>query len=174
VAISKKLLNPGESLILSCRQHPKALLGPGVLLVLLLAIGIAVSIAVDGKVLHWIVWIIVLIGAVWFFLRPFFEWYATVYGFTDRRIITRHGIITRRGHDIPLSRVSDIEIEINLTDRLFGCGSLLISDASTNGTTRLNDIPKVESVQRRLNELLHQLSQPGQPGQPVRSDDADA
>ncbi len=159
MAISQKLLNPGERLILSCRQHPKALFGPAALLVVLLVIGVAVQVAVDGRVLHWIVWLLVLVGAVWFVAPPALRWFATVYGFTDRRIITRHGILTRRGHDIPMSRVSDIEIEINLTDRLFGCGSLLISDASTNGTTRLNDIPHVEDVQRRLAELLHQLGQ---------------
>lgn len=157
MAISSKLLNPGETLVLSCRQHVKALLGPGLVLLVVLVIGIAVQVSVGSAVLHWVVWVLVLVAAVWFFVRPFLEWLATVYGFTDRRIITRHGIITRRGHDIPLSRVSDIEIEINLTDRLFGCGSLLVSDASTDGTTRLNDIPKVEEVQRRLNELLFHL-----------------
>jgi len=173
VAISQKLLNPGERLILSCRQHVKVLLGPAIVLVVLLAVGIAVQVAVGSRILHWIVWILVLIGAVWFFLRPFVSWYATVYGFTDRRIITRHGILTRRGHDIPMSRVSDIEIEINLTDRLFGCGSLLISDASTHGTTRLNDIPNVEEVQRRLNELLYQLTQATPGGATAEERDAD-
>ena len=159
MAISKKLLTPGERLILSCRQHPKALFGPLVLLVVLLAIGVGLQVAVSWEVFHYIVWVLVLIGVVWLFVLPLLEWLATVYAFTDRRIITRHGILTRRGHDIPLSRVSDIESEINLMDRPFGCGSLLISDASTNGTTRLNDIPRVESVQRRLNELLFELHQ---------------
>lgn len=169
MAISQKLLNPGEHLILSCRQHVKKLFGPLLVLVVLLAIGVVVQAALDSELLHLIVWALVIIGAVWFFVRPFLDWLATVYGFTDRRIITRHGILTRRGHDIPLSRVSDIESEVNLMDRPFGCGSLLISDASTNGTTRLNDIPQVESVQRRLNELLFQLHQGG-----ARADDPDA
>lgn len=159
MAISQKLLNPGERLILSCRQHPKALFGPIFLLVVLLVIGVLVQVATDWSVLHLIVWILVLIGAVAWFVRPLVFWLATVYGITDRRIITRHGILTRRGHDIPLSRVSDIELEINLMDRPFGCGSLLVSDASTNGTTRLNDVPRIEEVQRQLNEQLHRLHQ---------------
>jgi len=159
VAISKRLLNDGERLVLSCRQHPKALFGPLFLLVVLLAIGVAVQVVLDWEVGRLIVWALVLIGAIAWFVLPLLEWVATVYGFTDRRIITRHGIITRRGHDIPLARVSDIELEINLMDRPFGCGSLLVSDASTNGTTRLNDIPHVEQVQRTLNELLHDLHQ---------------
>lgn len=159
MAISKKLLNPGERLILSCRQHPKALFGPIFLLVVLLAIGVLVQVVTHSEVLRLIVWVLVLIGVIWLFVRPLLFWLATVYGFTDRRIITRHGILTRRGHDIPLARVSDIELEINLMDRPFGCGSLLVSDASTNGTTRLNDIPRVEEVQKELNELLYQLHQ---------------
>ncbi|MCL2543331.1 MAG: PH domain-containing protein [Nocardioidaceae bacterium] len=164
MAISKKLLNPGEHLILSCRQHVKALFGPIFLLVVLLAIGVAVQIETSWQTLHLIVWALVVIGAIWMFVAPLLDWLATVYGFTDRRIITRKGIITRRGHDIPLSRVSDIESEINLMDRPFGCGSLLVSDASTNGTTRLNDIPNIEAVQRQLNELLYDLHEGGRDG----------
>ncbi|GAA1530578.1 PH domain-containing protein [Nocardioides humi] len=161
MAISKKLLNPGERLVISTRQHPKALFGPILALVVLLAVGVVVQVRLDGDgaqgVLRLIVWVLVLLGVLWFTVRPFLVWLTTVHAFTDRRLITRKGIITRTGHDIPLARVSDISIEINLTDRLFGCGSLLIADASTFGQVRLNDIPHVETTQRQLNELLHQL-----------------
>ncbi|WP_370288086.1 PH domain-containing protein [Nocardioides sp.] len=161
MAISKKLLNPDERLIISTRQHPKALIGPVFVLILLLAAGIAAQVQLDGDgfqgTLSLIVWVLVGIGALWFFVRPLLVWLTSVHAFTDRRIITRYGIITRRGHDIPLARVSDVAIEINLLDRPFGCGSLLIGDASPNGSARLNDIPHVEETQRRLNELLHEL-----------------
>jgi hypothetical protein len=50
--------------------------------------------------------------------------------------------------------VSDVAYEKDLVDRLLGCGTLVISDASTHGSVRLHDIPHVESVQRRLTELL--------------------
>ncbi len=162
MAISKKLLNPGESLIVSTRQHPKALFGPILALVLLLAVGVFVQVQLGAdsgfrQILTYIVWALVAIGVVWFVIRPFLVWLTTVHAFTDRRLITRNGILTRRGHDIPLARVSDISIEIHLLDRPFGCGSLLIADASTFGMVRLNDIPHVEATQRRLNELLHDL-----------------
>lgn len=161
MAISQKLLNPGERLILSTRQHPKALFVPILALVVLLALAVFVQVKLDDsgfqRVLTWIVWAIAIVGILWLTVRPFFIWLTTVHAFTDRRLITRNGILTRRGHDIPLARVSDISIEINLIDRPFGCGSLLIADASTNGMVRLNDIPHVEAAQRQLNELLHQL-----------------
>lgn len=171
MAISKKLLNPGEQLIISTRQHPKALFLPILLLVILLAVAVFAQVQLedDGfqQVLTYIVWVLAVIGILWFTIRPFFVWLTTVHAFTDRRLITRYGIITRRGHDIPLARVSDISIEIHLIDRPFGCGSLLIADASTNGLVRLNDIPHVESAQRQLNELLHSLHR----GPEVRRDE---
>ncbi|WP_141012713.1 PH domain-containing protein [Nocardioides sambongensis] len=157
MAISKKLLNPDERLLISTRQHPKALFGPLLALVLLLALGVFVQVAADSTLLHQVVWVVCAIGIAWFTVRPFLGWLTTVHAFTDRRLITRSGIITRRGHDIPLARVSDVSIEIHLLDRLFGCGSLLIADASTHGLVRLNDIPHVEDTQRTLNELLHDL-----------------
>ena len=161
MAISEKLLNPGEKLFISCRQHPKALFGPILALVVLLAIGVAVQVILgDGDGAKWgsrIVWVLCVLGILWFTVRPFLNWLTTVHGVTDRRLITRRGIITRRGHDIPLARISDIQMEINLIDRPFGCGTLVITDASTFGEVRLNDIPHVEATQRQVNELLHAI-----------------
>ena len=162
MAISEKLLNPGEKLYISCRQHPKALFAPILALVVLLAIGVAAQAILgdDNTVGKWtprVVWVLVALAVLWFVVRPFLDWLTTVHGVTDRRLITRNGIITRRGHDIPLARISDISIEIHLLDRPFGCGSLVVTDASTFGTVRLNDVPHVEATQRQINELLHSL-----------------
>ena len=43
MAIDKDLLNEGETLVISTRTHPKALLGPVLLLVVLLAVGAGVQ-----------------------------------------------------------------------------------------------------------------------------------
>ena len=134
---------------------------PILALVVLLAIGVAVQVMLgDGDGAKWgsrIVWVLCALGILWFTVRPFFIWLTTVHGVTDRRLITRRGIITRKGHDIPLARISDIQMEINLIDRPFGCGTLVITDASTFGEVRLNDIPHVEATQRQINELLHSI-----------------
>ena len=156
MAISSKLLNDGERVVISTRTHPKALIVPVLALVVLLAIGVADQVAFESHALHWVVWVLVVIGVLWFFVRPLLVWLAASYTVTDRRLITRHGVLTRRGHDIPLSRISDVEYEMGLTDRMLGCGTLKISDASTDGEVTLPDIPHVEDVQRRINDLLHQ------------------
>ena len=54
-------------------------------------------------------------------------------------------------------RISDVAFDQGILDRMLGCGTLVISDASTHGSVRLHDIPEVESVQRTLLDLLGNL-----------------
>jgi uncharacterized membrane protein YdbT with pleckstrin-like domain len=157
VAISKNLLNEGESVVVSTRTHPKALLLPIFALVVLLAIGVVVQEAIDQGTVTKAVWVLVAVGFVWFVLRPVLVWLTATYTVTTRRLITRHGVITRKGHDIPLTRVSDVAYERDLIDRMLGCGTLVISDASTHGQVALPDIPRIEETHRKLQELLHDL-----------------
>ena len=163
MAISEKLLNEGEHVVVSTRTHPKALLLPLLALLVFLAIAVFVDRAVDNATVGLVVWIIAALGIVWFFLWPLLIWLTASYTITNRRLITRTGVITRKGHDIPLTRVSDVAYELGLIDRILGCGTLIISDASTHGTVQLPDIPRVEETQRRLNELLHTLHEPAPP-----------
>ena len=160
MAISKKLLNEGEKVLVSMRQHPKALFPALFALVVLLAIGVFLQTVIDQETVTLIVGIVVGIGVLWFVVRPFLLWLTSVHAVTDRRIITRWGILTRRGHDIPLKRVSDLSIEINLIDRPFGCGTLIITNASTDGEVHLHDIPRVEKTKLLIHNLVNDIQEP--------------
>lgn len=155
MAINPKILNEGEQLVLSTRTHSKALIIPALLLLVILALAVLADKTFVGGTFSWGLWGIAALLALWFGAKPFLEWMTSTYTMTDRRLITRTGIITRRGHDIPLTRISDVAYERDLIDRMLGCGTLIVSDASTNGRVLLHDIPDVEEAQRRLNELLH-------------------
>lgn len=160
MAISEKLLNDGESIVISTRTHPKALLVPFFALLVFLAIGVVVQRALDDNkydIVTLVVWIVVAVAIFWYTVRPALIWMTASYTITNRRLITRSGVLARRGHDIPLSRISDVAYELGIIDRMLGCGTLIISDASTNGTVALHDIPRVEETQRRLNQLLHEI-----------------
>jgi uncharacterized membrane protein YdbT with pleckstrin-like domain len=157
VAISPKLLTDGESVIVDTRTHPKALIFPALVLVITLAVAIFLVRTVDNGVAHWVVWLLALVVFVWWVLRPFLDWMTSTYTITSKRLITRTGWIARRGHDIPLMRISDVAFDQGIIDRMLGCGTLIVSDASTHGSVRLHDIPEVESVQRTLSDLLGKL-----------------
>jgi len=159
VVISQRLLNEGEHVVLSTRTHVKALIVPAVVLILVAAVGGYLTSLPDGAhaaTWRWVIWVVAVLLILWFVVRPFLNWLLTTYTFTNRRLITRTGILTRTGHDIPLNRISDIEYEKGLVDRIFGCGTLVISDASEEGRVRLNDIPHVEQAQLTVSdELFH-------------------
>jgi len=158
VVISRKLLNDGEEIVLSTRTHAKALLLPAVVLIIVAGLGGYLSSLPSGdsaKVWWPVIWVIAGALIIWFVVVPFLNWLLTTYTFTSRRLITRTGILTRRGHDIPMNRISDIAYEKGLIDRVFGCGTLVVSDASELGRVELRDIPRVEQAQLTVSNELH-------------------
>lgn len=156
MGFSSRLLNDGESVVLHTRTHAKALLLPLLVLIVLIAIGEAGHFWLP-RIASSVLWVIVALGVVWYVVRPVLEWATATYTVTTRRLITRRGVLTRRGHDIPLSRISDVAYEFDLIDRMLGCGTLIVSDASTHGRVVLHDIPRAEEAQRQINDLLHSL-----------------
>lgn len=163
-----KLLNDGESVIVSTRTHPKALILPVLVGLVTLAVAAWVSTLGSGTpatVLRIAVWVLAAVVLLAYVVRPVVGWLTTTYTFTDRRFIRRGGFIAKEGRTIPLNRISGVDFEIGLIDRLFGCGTLIVSDASEHGRVPLPDIPRVESVQKRVADELHNLTEP------ERSDD---
>jgi uncharacterized membrane protein YdbT with pleckstrin-like domain len=161
VAINVKLLNEGEHVVVSTRTHPKVLLLP--LLVLLVILAIAVVLNGLGssdaaEIMHLVVWVVAAVAILWFVVRPVVTWATTTYTFTNRRFMKRSGLIAKEGRTIPLNRISGVDFEIGVIDRLFGCGTLIVSDASTNGRVLLDDIPRVEQFQLKVAEELHALA----------------
>ena len=161
MAFSEKLLNEGERVVVSTRTHPKVLLLPLLIMVLTLAVAAFVQRAGGDGVadaMRIVVWVAAAVVIVWWVLRPVIEWATTTYTFTNRRFIKRSGLIAKEGRTIPLNRISGVDFEIGVIDRIFGCGTLVVSDASEQGRVELEDVPRVEQVQLQVAEELHRLS----------------
>lgn len=154
MTMSHKTLGDGENVVVFARTHVKALLPALLIGLALLGVGAVVDRQwLDGNPrLVW--WLVVGAGLLALTVWPVLEWRSSTYTITDRRLVTRHGVLNKAGHDIPLARISDVAFESSLVDRMFGCGTLIISDASTHGTVRFRDIPRVEEAQRTINDLL--------------------
>ena len=158
MAYPTKLLNDGEHVVISTRTHPKALIGPALILLVVVAAVLFVSTLTDSTSLGAVVGAVAAGIVLWWVVRPFIEWLTTTYTFTNRRFIKRSGLIAKEGRTIPLNRISGVDFEIGVIDRLFGCGTLIVSDASTNGRVLLDDIPRVEQFQLKVAEELHSLA----------------
>jgi len=177
MGISKKLLSDGEYVVLSVRSHGKALIGPVVLFMLVVAgVITALMLMPNNTVVASGAAVVGVPLVVLLSLIPFLRWLTSTYTVTNRRLITRHGILTRTGRDIPLFRINDVAYEKHLLDRILGCGTLVISDATEKAGVVLPDIPNVEQVQLQISDLLFAKSDGRDddgsrvPGEPPRDD----
>ncbi|USQ74805.1 PH domain-containing protein [Ornithinimicrobium cryptoxanthini] len=158
MALKEKHLGDGESVVLSIRTHWKALAGPIALALFLLALLWAVWwFTRDLSYGNWVTIagaVLAALIAAWFVLVPILRWSTERYVITNRRLSHRSGILTKIGRDIPLHRINDIGIEKGVLDRILGCGTLIVSDATDKAGMELHDVPRVEDVQVQLQNLL--------------------
>jgi uncharacterized membrane protein YdbT with pleckstrin-like domain len=157
MAYPRKLLADDEQPELELHPHWKALVGPSLALLLVVPLASYLAARVpDGggqPLLRGLIAALAVALLVVLAVVPFLRWITTHYVLTDRRLITRRGIFSRTGRDLPLNRVNDISFSRNLLERMLGCGTLVVESAGERGQLVLADVPKVEQVQRRIYEL---------------------
>ena len=156
MALSQKLLSQDEIVVRHMHTHIKKLL-PAIIVESILVIAAAVgSFYVPENARYEAlptIWIAVLLLSIPLIVVPWIKWFTTTYTVTTKRVITRTGIIKRTGHDLPLTRISDIQIEKDFDDRIFGCGTLALQ-TSADDPLLLRDVPKVETVQVEISNLI--------------------
>lgn len=169
MGFSPKLLAQGESVVMELRTHVKKVVVPVIVLMLTVVAALLLIWVVRSQdAASWFIWVILgvaLIVAVRWVLVPIWRWRTTIYVVTNRRLITREGIVTRTGRDIPLYRINDVTYEKDLLDRMLGCGTLIVSDATDKAGVKLYDVPQVERVHVTMNELLFQHDDGGDGGE---------
>ena len=156
-------LSDDEQLVLLLHPHWKTLIRPILIAVLVVAVALVAeafiaghsgSVAADGAV--GVVAVLVLMVLL---IVPLLRWRTTTYELTTKRLRTRYGIVTRRGRDIPLTRINDVSFEKGILDRLLGAGRLVVESAGEHGQIVLTDIPHVEYVQATLFRLVEDEQQ---------------
>ena len=156
MALSKKLLSQDEVVVRHMHTHIKTLL-PAINIESILVIAAAVgSFFVPENARYWAlatIWIAILVLSIPLIVIPWIKWSSTTYTVTTKRVITRTGIFTRTGHDLPLTRISDVQLVKDFNDRIFGCGTLALQ-TSSDDPLLLRDVPKVEMVQVEISNLL--------------------
>lgn len=163
MALPKRLLGADEHIVFHLRTHIKRILGWLLLGVLLIAAAVVASIFMPSEaqpIGNYVVWGLCVVLLVPVVFIPWLNWLTNTYTITDRRIITRTGIFNKRGHDIPLSRISNVSYDRSLVDRMFRCGTLILETSAEN-PVHLDDIPRIERVHVRMTELLFKAGQGG-------------
>ena len=151
------VLADGEQVVLHRHPHFKRLIGPVLALLVTTALASFAAAVVSQtgwdpraqQVVSAVIAVIWLILVSWLALRPFFDWLTTHFVITDRRVMYRHGVLTRAGIDIPLARINSVEFRHGLVDRMLRTGTLVIESASQD-PLEFHDIPGVEQVHSLL------------------------
>lgn len=167
VAVHQRRVAEGPEVLFHLRTHPKVLFLPMVWS-LVAAVGVAAAARFTTGNVRLVGWAIVLGAWVWFSLVPYLRWRFATYTITETTVKVASGILYRKGRDLPIARVVDVGAEQGILDRIFGCGTLVIADASgaanhnKDATVRFRDIPHVAVVKNTLHDLI--VHRPGQWG----------
>ncbi len=139
----------GETLVLHQRPHWKMLLRPVLFLLLILIVtGFLATVIADQ---NWAGtgWLVLAgvsaLAALIFTGVPVIRWWTTHFVLTNKRVITRKGLIARAGLDIPVNRINSVRFRHSVTDRIFGTGTLVIESASDE-PLEFDNIRRVEHV----------------------------
>jgi uncharacterized membrane protein YdbT with pleckstrin-like domain len=145
-----KLINEGETLVLDLKPHwwffwKHIVAGAIVLILLILYVGPGGSPS-WGK---WPVAIGILVYAG-FVVVKYFTWSYTHFVLTDRRVISRSGIVSKRGTEIPLDRINNIDFHQRIWERVIGAGDLDIESAGKDGQSHFENVRHPDMVQQEI------------------------
>lgn len=156
MAYPRKLLNRGEHVIVDLHPHWVVFVKPCVISVLVLVLVATAQRLDDGwlktgvtRVL--LVGLLVSVGAIGVVAL---RWSRTFFVVTSQRVIFRQGVFSRRGVEIPLDRVNNVNFAQSFLERMFGAGDLLIESASEDGQQLFSDIRSPEQVQNLIHEAI--------------------
>jgi uncharacterized membrane protein YdbT with pleckstrin-like domain len=149
----RKLLNEGEEIALDLRPHwwffaKHIVSGIGLLILVVLIVswrphGFAATFV-------WSTWgILALIWAGWLVIK-YLNWNFTHFVVTTNRVISRTGVLAKRGDEIPLERISNINFRQGIWERVIGAGDLEIESAGRDARSHFEDIWHPDAVQQEI------------------------
>ena len=166
MVLPARLLGADEHVVIHTRTHAKALILPALALILIgaaVGVGMALMPAEARPVGSLAVVGVGLVLMLWWVVVPYLRWLTTTYTVTNRRLLTRAGILNKTGTDLPLNRINEVTSDRSLLDRILGCGTLNISTAAEDGMVVLADVPDAEHVHTEISELLFGTDSRGGP-----------
>ncbi len=171
MAYPSRLLNDNETVSVDLHPHWWFLAGPVLAIVAAIAAGIATLLATEPgssmrTVTVWVTMTAIAVSAFWLVQR-YARWTTTHFVITNRRVIFRTGLLTKRGIEIPLDRVNTVHFHQGLLERLVGAGDLLIESGGESGQQRFTDIRQPDRVQRVIHAEMDARESRGRSGDGV-------
>jgi uncharacterized membrane protein YdbT with pleckstrin-like domain len=146
-----KLINEGETLVLDLKPHWwffwKHIAAGAALLVVIVLWSSTLGIG-DGFSKTTIV--VAILVYVVFVVVKYLNWTYTHFVLTDRRVISRTGVVSKRGTEIPLDRINNIDFHQRIWERIIGAGDLSIESAGKDGQSHFENVRHPDMVQQEI------------------------
>jgi uncharacterized membrane protein YdbT with pleckstrin-like domain len=163
MAYPKNLIQQGETVALDLRPHwwyfsRNILTGIPLLIVVVLILGWD-----SGGFVHdtanWLVVALLVAWAGWLVLK-YLQWTMTYFVVTDRRVIYRTGVLSKKGVEIPLERINNINFHQRIIDRIIGAGDLDIESAGRDGQSHFDFVRHPDGVQHEIYRQMEKRNMP--------------
>ncbi len=147
-----KLLNRNEEIALDLRPHwwyfgRQILTGIPLLIVVILLLNLDGGWFKTGA--SWVIVALVIAWAVWLALK-YLSWARTYFVVTNQRVVYRTGVVARKGAEIPLDRITNINFTQRMFERIIGAGNLEVQSAGEQGTTTFDFVRHPDGVQQEI------------------------
>jgi membrane protein YdbS with pleckstrin-like domain len=167
----RKDLLPGEQVITVTRPQPRKLAFPGLLFILVPALGAFASAwivkgeparlvpLITGEWTFWLVAVCVA-GVAWillgYCLPRLLRWHATRYVLTSRRIVARYGMLRRTDVQISLASVRHVGVSQSLWQRILRSGNISL-DTGHGEDTVIPDVPEAAKFRNFVLDAIDEL-----------------
>jgi uncharacterized membrane protein YdbT with pleckstrin-like domain len=152
-----KLLNRNEEVALDLRPHwwyfARQIL-TGIPLLILVILVLSMKDGTGKDVASVIVIALVIAWATWLALK-YMSWARTYFVVTNQRVIYRTGVVARKGAEILLDRITNINFTQRMFERVIGAGNLEIQSAGEQGTTTFDFVRHPDGVQQEIYRQMH-------------------
>lgn len=155
------------------RTHPKVLVGPLFLQLILIVVHVLVMkyLPTDTDMPAWNEWaptvihVAIAVLEVIYFVLPLLRWQNTTFTVTTKRVITNWGIFYKKSRDIRFENIVSVSTDRGILDRIFRCGTVVFHNAASesaamNEQYRSNTLTKRNGGDRDLGVRFHDVSDP--------------
>ncbi|MCH7789674.1 MAG: PH domain-containing protein [Acidobacteria bacterium] len=149
MAFPPNLLSNDEVIVLDLVPHWWYIVKSGSLLGLAVVLGL---IAVLNDYYGWVNSIVglLLLIALGYFGIKYAQWRSTNFVITNERVITRTGVVSKKGMEIPVDRINTVFFEQGAFERMIGAGSLMVESAGEGGQQVIPDVRSPSKVQSEI------------------------
>jgi uncharacterized membrane protein YdbT with pleckstrin-like domain len=152
MSFPRQLLNQDEEVVLDVHPHWLFFAEPALTVVGLLILTIILAATVGGGITGFML-VLVAIALIWGLWR-LVTWRTTHFVITSDRLIYRSGVLAKRGIQIPIERVNNVNFKQGILERVLGAGDLLVESAGQDGQQRFTDVRHPDQIQNIIHSQM--------------------